>query len=101
MMASLAVLNDTKQAHIANTTDSASSQSSGETPPSHGSYGAHPFKDVAIAQYWRDVYENAKYEGWHHFDPSYTWSAAEEKRLVRKVSVRRCHSKSSRRLTTL
>jgi hypothetical protein len=94
-MTYLAAHNDTKQAPIASSTNSTSSQSSSEAPPSHGSYDAHPFKDAAVAQHWRDVYENAKYEGRHHFDPNYTWSAAEEKRLVRKVSVRQGHSRSS------
>ncbi|TGZ77285.1 MFS general substrate transporter [Ascodesmis nigricans] len=40
------------------------------------------------AEYWRGVYEKAKYEGRHRYDPSYKWTAAEEKRLVRKIDLR-------------
>jgi hypothetical protein len=86
-MARFADFSDTKQAPIAQSTEStSSSQTPRETHPSYGSYDDHPFKDAATAQYWRDVYENAHYEGRHHFDPSYTWTAEEEKRLVRRVS---------------
>jgi hypothetical protein len=48
----------------------------------------HVFKDRVTAQYWRDVYDKAEYEGRHRFDPDYTWTEAEEKRLVRKVRSR-------------
>jgi hypothetical protein len=85
-MAGLAAFGDTKQVPVTQSSDSASSQISHTARPSHGSYDDHPFKDVATAQYWRDVYENAAYEGRHQFDPTYTWTPAEEKRLVRKVS---------------
>jgi hypothetical protein len=85
-MAKVAAYGGSKQMTISPSTDSDASQTSNEPPPKHGSYDDHPFRDVANAQYWRDVYENARYEGRHHFDPSYTWTAAEEKRLVRKVS---------------
>lgn len=45
----------------------------------------HVFSDPQVADRWRKVYENAKYENRHRFDPNYTWTAEEEKRLVRKV----------------
>lgn len=45
----------------------------------------HPFTDPEIADRWRKVYENAKYENRHRFDPNFTWTAQEEKKLVRKV----------------
>ncbi|KAF1963214.1 MFS general substrate transporter [Byssothecium circinans] len=48
----------------------------------------HAFSDPVTAQYWRDVYEEAKYEGRHRFDPNYTWTAEEEKKLVRKLDLR-------------
>ncbi len=51
----------------------------------YGSYGGHVFSDPKVADYWKDVYENARYEGRHRFDPSFTWSAAEEKRLKRNA----------------
>lgn len=65
--------------------DSDSSTVPKTQPPPHGSYEDHPFNTPATAQYWRDVYETAHYEGRHRFDPNYTWTAEEEKRLVRKV----------------
>ena len=48
----------------------------------------HIFKDEATAKYWRNVYEENKYEGRHRFDPNYTWTPEEEKKLVRKVRQR-------------
>lgn len=50
-----------------------------------GSDGNHVFSDPKVAEYWRGVYEKAKYECRHRFDPTATWSAEEEKRLRRKV----------------
>lgn len=47
----------------------------------------HVFKDETTAKYWRKVYDEAKYEGRHRFDPNYTWTPEEEKKLVRKVNV--------------
>lgn len=63
-----------------------STTSLGEYAPV-GDYGS-PGWDVSEkkAEYWRQVYENAKYEGRHRYDPSYKWTAAEEKKLLRKVS---------------
>ncbi|TKX22531.1 MFS transporter-like protein 92 [Elsinoe australis] len=54
----------------------------------YGSYHDHVFKDPKVADYWRNVYEKAHYEGRHRFDPNMTWSATEEKRLRRKVDFR-------------
>ncbi|RBQ71629.1 hypothetical protein FVER14953_09756 [Fusarium verticillioides] len=45
----------------------------------------HPFSDPEVADRWRKVYENAQYENRHRFDPNFTWTAQEEKKLVRKV----------------
>lgn len=75
-----------KKTPTSQTVDSGSSNASTKEIPTHGSYEHHAFSDPATAQYWRDVYETAKYEGRHRFDPNYTWTAEEEKRLVRKVS---------------
>ncbi|EXK46589.1 major facilitator superfamily domain-containing protein [Fusarium oxysporum Fo47] len=50
----------------------------------------HPFSDPEIADRWRKVYENAQYENRHRFDPSFTWTAQEEKKLVRKIDFRIC-----------
>lgn len=54
-----------------------------------GGYGSdhhHVFAKPEVAEYWRGVYEAAQYEGRHRFDPDVTWSAEEEKKLLRKVS---------------
>ncbi|KAF9875932.1 allantoate permease [Colletotrichum karsti] len=53
-----------------------------------GSTDDHIFTDPSIADYWRKVYEKAEYENRHRFDPSYQWSAEEEKKLVRKIDKR-------------
>lgn len=53
----------------------------------YGSTDEHVFSDPSIAEYWRKVYEKAQYENRHRFDPSYQWSAEEEKKLVRKVRL--------------
>lgn len=75
------------QKHVPSTqeTDSASSQITDKPRPAYGSYDDHPFSDRVTAQYWREVYDKAEYEGRHRFDPNFTWTADEEKKLVRKV----------------
>jgi hypothetical protein len=53
-----------------------------------GDYGSdrhHVFADPKVADYWASIYENAKYECRHRFDPTITWSADEEKKLKRRV----------------
>lgn len=50
-----------------------------------GSTDDHPFSDPAMATHWRQIYEKANYENRHRFDPEFTWTAEEEKRLLRKV----------------
>lgn len=51
------------------------------------SINEHIFKDEVLATYWRGVYEKSSYENRHRFDPNYTWTPAEEKKLVRKVNI--------------
>ncbi|PTB71337.1 MFS general substrate transporter [Trichoderma longibrachiatum ATCC 18648] len=41
-----------------------------------------------MAAHWRGVYEKANYENRHRFDPEFTWTAEEERRLVRKIDLR-------------
>lgn len=53
-----------------------------------GSDGEHAFSDPKVAEYWRGVYENAKYECRHRFNPSATWTPEEEKKLRRRVDFR-------------
>jgi hypothetical protein len=55
--------------------------------PFLGSTHQHPFTTPENAEYWSNVYEDAKYEGRHRFDPACQWDATEEKRLVRKVHL--------------
>ncbi|KAJ5222420.1 uncharacterized protein N7469_008660 [Penicillium citrinum] len=50
----------------------------------------NPFLDPEAAEYWRTVYEKAQYECRHVFDPSLTWTAEEEKAIVRKLDWRIC-----------
>jgi len=78
---------DQKQVPVSQNADSGSSQLSKQERPSHGSYDDHPFSDRVTAQYWREVYDKAEYEGRHRFDPNYTWTAKEERKLVRKVGA--------------
>lgn len=54
----------------------------------YGSSDEHIFKDPVVADLWRGVYENARYENRHRFDPDFQWTAEEEKRLVRKIDLR-------------
>jgi hypothetical protein len=53
--------------------------------PYLGSTHQHPFAIPENAEYWSNVYEKARYEGRHRFDPACQWDAVEEKKLVRKV----------------
>ncbi|KAK1762503.1 MFS permease [Phialemonium atrogriseum] len=50
----------------------------------------NPFKDPAVAEHWRKVYDAAKYECRFVFDPEIEWSEEEEKKLVRKLDMRVC-----------
>jgi hypothetical protein len=43
------------------------------------------FEDDKNATYWRNIYESAKYESLHRFDPKFKWSAREEKAVLWKV----------------
>ncbi|KAK3900016.1 major facilitator superfamily domain-containing protein [Staphylotrichum tortipilum] len=54
----------------------------------YGSSDEHIFKDPAVAEHWRGVFEKAEYENRHRFDPSFTWTAEEERKLVRKIDFR-------------
>ncbi|KAH7083844.1 major facilitator superfamily domain-containing protein [Paraphoma chrysanthemicola] len=64
------------------------SGSSSNEPSVQDQKGPNPFSDPATVQYWRDIYENAQYEGRHRFDPEFTWAQEEEKKLVRQLDWR-------------
>ncbi|KAH8758988.1 major facilitator superfamily domain-containing protein [Diaporthe sp. PMI_573] len=40
------------------------------------------------SEHWRNIYEKAGYENRHRFDPGFTWTAEDERKLVRKVDLR-------------
>lgn len=84
-MAALAPIE--KQVPITESSASNSSNHSSTERPLQGSHEDHVFSDAVTARYWRDVYDQAQFEGRHRFDPEFTWTAEEEKRLVRKVST--------------
>lgn len=48
----------------------------------------HLFQDDTLASHWSDVYENAKYEGRHRFDPNVQWTRRQERNLVRRLDLR-------------
>ncbi|KAK6460940.1 putative allantoate permease [Scheffersomyces coipomensis] len=48
----------------------------------------NPFIDPVVAEYYRGVYEKAKYECRGVFDPDFNWDPKEEKALVRKLDFR-------------
>lgn len=50
----------------------------------------NPFLDNETAAYWRQVYESVQYECRHVFDPRLTWSAREERDVVRKLDLKVC-----------
>ncbi|KAJ9478382.1 putative transporter [Pseudozyma hubeiensis] len=49
---------------------------------------SHVFQDEKVAEHWRQLYDSTKYENRHRFDPSFEWTAEEEKKVVRKVDFR-------------
>lgn len=50
----------------------------------------NPFLDPDVAARWAAVYEENAYECRAEFDPTFTWSEAEEKALVRRLDWRVC-----------
>lgn len=51
----------------------------------YGSVEPHIFTNPARADHWQKVYEGSRYECRHRFDPSFEWTAGEEKKATRKV----------------
>src|SRR4051812_39469439 len=48
----------------------------------------NPFLDPEVAEYWTTAYEKSQYECRHVFDPTFTWTEEEERRLVRRLDWR-------------
>lgn len=53
-------------------------------------FSKNPFLDPDVAAHWSAVYENSRYECRHEFDPSYTWTDQEEKKIVRRLDWHVC-----------
>ena len=53
-------------------------------------FASNPFADPSIAEHYRKIYEDAKYECRHVFDPDLEWEPAEEKKLIRKLDWHVC-----------
>jgi hypothetical protein len=50
----------------------------------------NPFLDPDVAERWATVYEKARYECRGQFDPYFTWTEEEEKKLVWKLDWHVC-----------
>jgi hypothetical protein len=50
----------------------------------------NPFLDPDTAEHWANVYEKSRYECRAQFDPAFTWTEAEEKKLVRRLDWHVC-----------
>jgi hypothetical protein len=50
----------------------------------------NPFLDPDVAEHWSNVYEKSTYECRAEFDPAFTWTEEEEKKLVRRLDWRVC-----------
>lgn len=48
------------------------------------------FKDPEVAKYYRNLYENSKYECRGAFDPDFEWTEEEERKVKRKIELRVC-----------
>lgn len=57
---------------------------------SDDSLAGNIFADPEVAAYYKRVYEEAKYECRHAFDPHATWTEEEEKQIIRKLDLRVC-----------
>lgn len=79
-----------KPLNAVNASDGPPSTSSIDDFPSstgsqYGSIEPHVFSSPVRAEYWRNIYEHAKYECRHRFDPSFRWTPLGEVLVKRKV----------------
>jgi hypothetical protein len=70
------------------------------TGSQYGSVIPHIFTSSTRAAHWRSVYATSKYECRHRFDPSFQWTAQDEKTVLRKVTTQRRLSISTQLTTT-
>ncbi|CAM1510556.1 Fc.00g008910.m01.CDS01 [Cosmosporella sp. VM-42] len=82
------ILKGTNEVEVVRESSRSTSEKNDSGHESSGSTDSHVFSDPAVADYWVKKYEKAKYENRHRFDPNYTWTAQEEKKLVRKIDFR-------------
>lgn len=71
-----------------NETVEVNSYSGSENENLKSDIGFNPFEDPVVAQYYRDLYEKSQYECRSAFDPDFTWTPEEERKLVRKLDWR-------------
>ncbi|KAH6720701.1 major facilitator superfamily transporter-like protein [Leptodontidium sp. MPI-SDFR-AT-0119] len=50
----------------------------------------NPFLDPDVAEHWAIVYEKSQYECRSAFDPAFTWTEEEERKLVRRLDWHVC-----------
>ena len=50
----------------------------------------NPFLDPDVAEHWAVTYEKSQYECRHVFDPTFTWTEEEEKKLVKRLDWHVC-----------
>jgi hypothetical protein len=55
------------------------------TVDSDASLSTNVFADPEVRDYYKKLYEDAKYESRHVFDPDATWTQEEEKKVIRKL----------------
>ncbi|KAK6580988.1 hypothetical protein PZA11_006476 [Diplocarpon coronariae] len=59
-------------------------------PEEGGAYRKNPFLNPDVAEHWATVYEESQYECRAEFDPTFTWTDEEERKLVRRLDGRVC-----------
>jgi hypothetical protein len=64
--------------------------SSSDSDGDSEAYQNNPFLDSDLAERWAIIYEKSQYECRHAFDPTFTWTKEEEKKLVRRLDLKVC-----------
>jgi len=64
--------------------------STSESDEDGEAFRKNPFLDPDVAEHWSTVYEKSQYECRAEFDPTFTWTEEEEKKLVRRLDWRVC-----------